>query len=88
MRPVAPTRTADLLADEAKTALDWPRLVEALQQRAATSLGHERCADPPLADDPDEIRFRLRQVSQLRQITRENALPLGGIRDVREHVTR
>jgi len=69
-------------------ALDWPQLVDALQQRAATAVGRELCADPPLLADAAEVRLRLRRVTQMRGVTEEERLPLGGIGDVRVHVTR
>ena len=69
-------------------SLDWPRLVEALVDRAATSLGREACADPTLMDDEQEVRWCLRQVTQMREVTEEDRLPLGGIGDVRVHVSR
>lgn len=87
MRAVTTERTADRLGDEARQSLDWPRLVEALQARADTALGRERCAAPVLERDPEVIRLWLRRVTQLREITREASLPLGGIRDVRAFVT-
>ncbi len=80
-------RTADRLADEARRSLDWPRLVDALAARADTELGRERCAAPALARDADEIRLQLRRVTQLRAITTDVPLPLGGVRDVRADVT-
>ena len=69
-------------------SLDWPRLVEALADRAATARGRELCSDPPLLTDPDEIRLQLRQVTQLRQLAEVGRLPFGGILDIRSHVTR
>ncbi len=75
------------LARAALAALDWARLVEELTARAATALGRERCAAPPLMDDVAPIRLALARVSQLRALAETERLPLGGIRDVRASVT-
>ena len=69
-------------------SLDWPRVVDALVQRAATAVGREPCADPPLLDDVEDVRLLLRQVSQMRALAEEERVPLGGVRDVRAQVTR
>ena len=69
-------------------SLDWPGVVDALAQRAATAVGRERCASPTLLDDVDEVRLLLRQVTQMRALVEEERVPLGGVRDVRSQLTR
>ncbi len=69
-------------------ALDWPRLVEALVERARTTLGRERSANLRLSMDVEGVRRKLRQVTQMREATREGTAPFGGIHDVRDHVGR
>ncbi len=69
-------------------SLDWPGVVDALAQRAATAVGRERCAAPPLLDDADDVRLLLGQVTQMRAVVEEERVPLGGVRDVRSQVTR
>jgi len=76
------------IQERSRAALDWPRLVEALVERARTRLGQERCGQLRLVRDPDAARRRLRQVTQMREATRESAAPFGGIHDVRDPVAR
>ena len=75
-------------AERSRQALDWPRLVQALVDRAQTAMGRERCEAPRLDDDPERIHRRMRRVTQMREATRESPVPLGGIRDVRDQVAR
>jgi len=79
---------APTFEERSQLALDWPRLVQALGERAQTAMGRERCETPLLDDDPERIRRRLGRVTQMRDATREAPVPLGGIRDVRDQVAR
>ena len=76
------------LIEASRKSLDWPRLVEALAARAATSMGRELCQAPPLASDAHAVRRRLRQVTQMRALMLEKRVPLGGVPDVRQHLVR
>jgi len=80
--------SADEFRASSLRSLDWPRVIEALVERAATAVGREVCAEPELMDEPDDVRLWLRRVTQLREVLEEDYLPLGGIGDIRAHVTR
>lgn len=68
-------------------SLDWPRLVEALVNRAATDVGRELCEAPALLTDRRDVELLLRQVTQMRGLMDDERVPLGSISDVRGQVT-
>jgi DNA mismatch repair protein MutS2 len=83
---VARTSRAPLV-DRSVASLDWPRIVEALTERAATGLGAERCMDLPFCDSALEARLALAEAGEMMTLHQAGfAPPLGSIEDVREQL--
>ncbi len=75
------------LADRSVESLDWPRILEALAERASTRLGRERCLELSFFDDVIRARASLAEAAEMMALHEAGlAPPLGSIEDVREHV--
>ncbi|WP_291431325.1 endonuclease MutS2 [Deinococcus sp.] len=65
----------------ALSALDFPRVLDALAERSATSLGAERARALRPSDDPERIA---RELDEVEDALFGVSLSLGGIHDIRE----
>lgn len=65
----------------ALSALDFPRVLDALAERSATSLGVERARGLRPSDDPERIA---RELDEVEDALFGVSLSLGGIQDIRE----
>ncbi len=75
------------LNERSLEALDWPQLIEALRERAATSAGQRACGEDLFAADLQSARARLRELGEVLALAERGAsLQLGGIEDVQVHV--
>ncbi|MBI0444483.1 endonuclease MutS2 [Deinococcus sp. DB0503] len=72
-------------APRALTALDFPRIRDALAERSATPLGVERARALLPSEDGDRIR---RELDEVEDALFGVSLALGGIQDIRELYTR
>ena len=69
-------------------SLDWGRVLEALAERCATTTGAARCLDLELIDSPARARRRLAEVGEwMGLIEAGSAPPIGGIQEIRPHIT-
>ena len=66
--------------------LEFPRLLEAVARYAASDAGREACLALTPDTSPLVVREELARVAQLREITDEEALPLGSFPDIRPHL--
>ena len=68
-------------------SLDWEIVLEALAERAATSIGHARCAALPFLDTVQEARLALERVDEMMELRADGRAPsFGGIEDVDPHL--
>jgi DNA mismatch repair protein MutS2 len=76
------------LEERSLHSLDWPRVIEALVERAATGMGEELCRDLSLFMEIDQARDALSEVSEMLGLLEESAAPsVGGVVDMRAEVT-
>ena len=82
--PVPRTSTRVPLSERSVESLDWPRILDALVERASTNLGRERCADLQFCDDAVSARMALAEVGEMMALHVGGlAPPLGSIEDIR-----
>ena len=73
------------LVERSIESLDWPRILEALTERASTGLGVERCAGLGFLDSAVAARAALAEVGEMMALHRDGlAPPLGSIEDIRD----
>ena len=76
------------LEERSLQSLDWPRVIEALADRAATAMGAERCWNLGLHEDLADAREALAEVQEMLALLVESSAPsVGGVIVVREAVT-
>ena len=76
------------LQERSLESLDWPRVIEALAERAATGMGEELCRGLGFHARPDQARHALREVGEMAVLYEESAAPsVGGVMDVRGALT-
>ena len=69
--------------------LEFGRLVDLVRARAPSSLGSDALAAAGALTDPQRVRARLRETSQMRALRERNgALPWDGSRDITPHLER
>jgi DNA mismatch repair protein MutS2 len=74
---------------QAQQDLGFPRLLEALADRARTDLGQARARARPLLSEVEGVQAALALVEEARLLTGEQrSLPLGGATDVTVHLQR
>jgi DNA mismatch repair protein MutS2 len=79
-----PSRIEQTLLD-----LEWPAIVEKAAEFAASSLGAALLREAELAVDLTDVRERLAETTEARELLRRGAeVPLGGLRDVTPVVAR
>jgi len=77
------------LRDKSLAALEWPRLVKRLSERASSSKGRQACLNVHLATTPEGARRALAETSEMMELLREGGVvPLGNFEDVTETVRR
>lgn len=77
------------LFDESMTVLEWAKLLDALAQRARSTLGAARCRSLALADDLDDARRRQQETTEMARLVELNEpLPPWAFPDIREPLTR
>lgn len=75
------------LVDRSLQSLDWPGVIEALAERAATRMGEELCWGLPLLESPKEAEEALAEVAEMLALMEQSCAPsVGGVTDVREAV--
>ena len=79
--------SADLQARSLES-LDWARVLEYLAEHCATITGAERCRELELLDSPAKARRRLAEVGEMMALMSDGiAPPIGGIQEIRPHLT-
>lgn len=74
---------------KAAQALEWPRLLELLAQRAQSTMGIERCRSLPLSDELDGARLRQQETTEMaRLLEGGEPMPTLAFPDIREALTR
>lgn len=74
---------------KAAQALEWPRLLELLAQRAQSTMGIERCRSLPLSDELAGARLRQRETTEMaRLLEGGEPMPTLAFPDIREALTR
>lgn len=69
--------------------LEYPKVLEKLAAFTSNRMGREAALALTPSADPEIVRRRLQVTREARGILqRESGMPLGGIRDIREHVER
>ncbi len=69
--------------------LEFPRVLERLAAHASNSLGREAALDLVPSTYPEIVSRRLQETREARHLLdMESGMPLGGLRDIREAVTR
>ena len=78
---------ADLHARSLES-LDWARVLDALAELCATTTAATVCRDLALIDTPARARRRLAEVGEMMQLIAQGAAPpIGGIQEIRPHIT-
>ncbi len=90
MRACVETAILHFVMDtHALRVLEFPKVIALLQQRAATGVGREFCAQITPVSDIDFARRLLQQTDEaLALLDREGGAPFGGITDIRQVVNR
>ena len=74
---------------DTEQVLEWPKLLEALGQEAASSLGKEQCASLPLAEDLSTARHLQTETQEMVRILEgDHPLPLLNFPDIRDILIR
>ncbi|MEE2827887.1 MAG: Smr/MutS family protein [Myxococcota bacterium] len=77
------------LLERSLLALDWPRLVLLLAERASTGFGEERCQQIAFLPSAAEARDALAAVGEMMALLADSAAPsLGGLADVRSSLVQ
>lgn len=77
------------VTDEARQALGWPALLEAVAAQTRTPVGRERALALPFHDEADDARLHLLRVTEARALAHQGLeLPLSEVPDVRAHLER
>ncbi len=80
---------SESLSDKAAQALEWPRLLEFLAERARSSAGAARCRNLALAHTLSDATARQRETAEMRQLaSADDPFPSAVFPDIREHVLR
>ncbi|MET3682590.1 DNA mismatch repair protein MutS2 [Alkalibacillus flavidus] len=75
--------------DKILQQLEYPKVIEQLQQQAETSLGQEMARQMKPSTDLENIQYWQRETDEAAQVVRlKGHIPLGGIRDIRPQIKR
>ena len=74
---------------KALTTLEYPKIIEMLTARAISPMGKARASSLiPMTDLEEITRAQAETTAATGYILRKGSLPLGGIKDIRSHITR
>lgn len=70
-------------------AVEFPKIIDKLEKKAATLLGKEIARDLVPVNDFEQVQYYQQETREAMEVNRlKGGLPLGGIRDIRSYVKR